>query len=49
MKNLQVDYLDLYLFHCPFRVRNGSQFPFSEEDKLLYDEKSTSETWKVIF
>ena len=48
MKNLQVDYLDLYLYHAPFRVRKGSQFPFAEEDKLLYDETSTSEAWKVM-
>ena len=46
-KNLQVDYLDLYLVHFPFRIRKGVPFPFPDEDKFLYDAKNISQCWKV--
>ena len=48
MMNLQVDFLDLYLLHAPFCIRKGSQFPFPDEDRLMYNEESISHIWKVI-
>ena len=48
LKNLQLDYLDLYLVHTPFRVRKSAALPFSEDDKLEYNEDSISKMWEVI-
>ena len=43
LKNLQLDYLDLYLIHSPFAFRHGANFAnLKEEDKLGYDESRVS-------
>ena len=48
LKNLQLDYLDLYLIHSPFAFRHGVSFAnLKEEDKLGYDESRVSGIWKV--
>ena len=48
LKNLQLDYLDLYLIHSPFAFRHGANFAnLKEEDKLGYDESRVSGIWKV--
>jgi len=50
LHNLQLDYLDLYLIHTPFRIEHSSRsFPFPEEARLMYDEEKISKTWKVRF
>uniref|UniRef100_A0A0C9S6F3 TSA: Wollemia nobilis Ref_Wollemi_Transcript_11133_975 transcribed RNA sequence n=1 Tax=Wollemia nobilis TaxID=56998 RepID=A0A0C9S6F3_9CONI len=42
LKNLQLDYLDLYLIHWPFNLRKGASLPIpKEEDFLPLDMKST--------
>ena len=47
LKDLQLDYLDLYLIHSPVRLRKGTTFPFPEEDKLGYDPDVMAKTWAV--
>jgi len=47
LKNLQLQYLDLYLVHTPIRVRKGATYPYSEEDKFHYDPEYLGKTWKV--
>ena len=48
LKDLQLDYLDLYLIHVPFALRKGSTFPnLSEEDKLGYTPEAIAKTWEV--
>ena len=48
LKNLQLDYLDLYLVHGPFAFRHGVDFPnLQEEDKLGYDEARVARVWEV--
>ncbi|CAB4002365.1 aldo keto reductase [Paramuricea clavata] len=49
VKNLQVEYLDLYLIHCPYSFAKGMVFPRKPEhrkDILGYDKRRMSETWK---
>ncbi|TJX41480.1 aldo/keto reductase [Soehngenia saccharolytica] len=41
LKNLQLEYLDLYLIHWPVRLRKGHTLPPREEDFLPLDIKST--------
>ena len=47
LKNLQLDHLDLYLVHTPFRVRKEATYPYSEEDKFHYDPEFLGNTWNV--
>ena len=47
LKNLQVDYLDLYLMHAPFRLRKGAFYPFKEGDILGYDPEAISQCWEA--
>ena len=47
LKDLQLDYLDLYLIHTPFEVSKGASFPFREEEKLMYNAESISHCWEV--
>ncbi|CAB3988451.1 aldo keto reductase [Paramuricea clavata] len=49
LKNLQLEYLDLYLIHHPCTFANGMRFPTTPEDRknvLGYNKKRLSETWK---
>ncbi|GLJ48223.1 hypothetical protein SUGI_1018230 [Cryptomeria japonica] len=41
LKNLQLEYVDLYLVHWPLRLRKGHTLPLKEEDFLPLDIKST--------
>ncbi|XP_020572783.1 D-galacturonate reductase-like [Phalaenopsis equestris] len=44
LRNLQVDYIDLYLIHMPMSSRQGTcRFPISREDALPLDIKSVWE------
>ena len=48
LKNLQLDYLDLYLIHFFSSIRHGATFPnVQEEDKLGYDEARMARIWEV--
>ena len=48
LKNLQLDYLDLYLIHCPFTIRKGATFvTMTDDDKLGYDPDRVAKTWEV--
>ena len=48
LKDLQLDYLDLYLVHGPSTLRKGVTFPnVTEEDKLGYDPERMAKTWEV--
>ncbi len=48
LKNLQLDYLDLYLIHTPFAFRPGTeQDPRDENGNVIYDQSvSLLDTWK---
>jgi len=50
LKNLQLEYLDLYLFHWPVALRKGADFKnLSDEEKLGYDAERVANCWKVCF
>lgn len=46
LKDLRLDYLDLYLVHWPVVLKPGVVFPASPDDFLSLDEVPVSETWK---
>ncbi|XP_043719851.1 methylecgonone reductase-like [Telopea speciosissima] len=43
LKKLGLDYVDLYLIHCPVRLKQGAVKPFPKEDILPIDIKGTWE------
>lgn len=45
LKDLQIDYLDLYLIHWPVAFKSGVSFPEDPDDFLSLDQVSLSETW----
>ena len=48
LKNLQLDYLDLYLVHSPVTIRKGPTFAsMTDDDKLGYDPDRVAKTWEV--
>ena len=49
LKDLQLDYLDLYLMHWPVAFKSGLDgFPESDDDFLSLDEVPLSETWEAM-
>ncbi|KAL5456880.1 hypothetical protein EMCRGX_G034106 [Ephydatia muelleri] len=48
LKNLQLEYLDLYLVHNPFAFRKASEKEWDDENKLGYDELRMSRTWQAM-
>lgn len=48
LKDLQLDYLDLYLMHWPVAFRPGTSFPQKDEDYLSLEEVPILETWKAM-
>jgi len=48
LKDLQLDYLDLYLMHWPVALQPGVGFPQSEDDFISLSEIPISETWKAM-
>lgn len=48
LKDLQLDYLDLYLIHWPVALKPGVGFPSSEDDFLSLKEIPTAVTWKSM-
>uniref|UniRef100_A0A0D6QX86 NADP-dependent oxidoreductase domain-containing protein n=1 Tax=Araucaria cunninghamii TaxID=56994 RepID=A0A0D6QX86_ARACU len=49
LKNLQLEYVDLYLIHWPLRLRKGYTLPPNEEDFLPLDIKSTWQGMEQCF
>ena len=48
LKDLQLDYLDLYLVHWPAELRKGSVFgKLIDDDKLGYDPDRIAQCWEV--
>ncbi|KAI4459518.1 aldo/keto reductase [Holotrichia oblita] len=49
LKNLGLDYLDLYLVHWPFGFKEGDDvFPTGPEGKILFSDIDYIETWKAM-
>ena len=48
LKNLQLDYLDLYLVHWPVALKKGAVIAtLTEDDQLGYDPDRLAKTWTV--
>ena len=48
LKNLQLDYLDLYLMHWPVALKKGSDLMEPKDDDFLgYDADGVAKTWAV--
>lgn len=48
LKDLQLDYLDLYLIHWPVAFKSDVGFPEKEEDYLSLDEAPLIDTWNAM-
>ena len=48
LKDLQLDYLDLYLMHWPVAFSPEVKFPEKDEDFLSLEEVPLSETWEAM-
>ncbi len=48
LKDLQLDYLDLYLMHWPVAFKHGVSFPSKDEDYLSLEEVPIIETWNAM-
>lgn len=48
LKNLQLNYLDLYLVHWPVALKKGIDFPSHKEDFLSYEQAPLASTWKAM-
>ncbi|KAJ8971731.1 hypothetical protein NQ314_000544 [Rhamnusium bicolor] len=49
LKNLQLDYLDLYLIHWPFALKeDGDLFPVNADGTTAYSDVDYLDTWKAL-
>ncbi|XP_013881491.1 aldo-keto reductase family 1 member A1-B isoform X1 [Austrofundulus limnaeus] len=49
LKDLKLDYLDLYLMHWPYAFQRGNvPFPRKEDGTLLYDDTDYKLTWAAM-
>lgn len=49
LKNLKLEYLDLYLIHWPQAMKHGVNLSeMTDEDKIGYSPEGINETWKVF-
>lgn len=48
LKDLQLDYLDLYLIHWPVAFKPETAFPGKDEDYLSLEEVPILETWNAL-
>jgi alcohol dehydrogenase (NADP+) len=48
LKDLQLDYLDLYLIHWPVAQKKGTTMPESADDLLSLKEVPLEKTWKAM-
>ncbi|KAF5928657.1 hypothetical protein HPG69_008445, partial [Diceros bicornis minor] len=47
LKNLQLDYVDLYIIHLPTAMKPGEElFPTDEHGKALFDTVDLCATWE---
>ncbi len=48
LKDLRLDYVDLYLIHWPVAIKNGVGFPKESKDFQSLDEVPLLETWNAM-
>ena len=49
LKQLQLDYVDLYLIHFPMAMKPGENYlPKDENGKLIYDAVDICDTWEAM-
>ncbi|XP_020857190.1 prostaglandin-E(2) 9-reductase-like isoform X2 [Phascolarctos cinereus] len=49
LKNLQLDYIDLYIIHCPMSFKPGKDMiPFDENQKVISDSVDLRDTWEAM-
>lgn len=48
LKDLRLDYLDLYLIHWPIAFKPGVSFPENREEFLTLEEAPLEETWEAM-
>lgn len=48
LKDLQLDYLDLYLMHWPVALKSGIAYPKGADDFLSLEEVPLIKTWKAL-
>nr|AAH51128.1 4921521F21Rik protein [Mus musculus] len=49
LRKLQLDYVDLYLIHCPVSMKPGNDLiPTDENGKLLFDTVDLCDTWEAM-
>ncbi|OWK03459.1 hypothetical protein Celaphus_00007640 [Cervus elaphus hippelaphus] len=49
LKNLQLDYVDLYIIHSPVSLKPGNEFvPKDESGKLIFDSVDLCHTWEAL-
>lgn len=50
LKNLQVDYLDQYLIHCPFTFKEveGNNHPHDENGEIMWENTDHVAVWKEM-
>ncbi|XP_026977308.1 dihydrodiol dehydrogenase 3 isoform X2 [Sagmatias obliquidens] len=49
LKNLQLDYVDLYIIHFPAALKPGEElFPKDENGKMIFDTVDLCRTWEAL-
>ncbi|MGH8161893.1 MAG: aldo/keto reductase [Gammaproteobacteria bacterium] len=48
LRNLRLDYLDLYLMHWPVALRENTEFPNSADDMISLEKLPLTVTWKAM-
>jgi alcohol dehydrogenase (NADP+) len=48
LKDLKLDYLDLYLVHWPIAIKKGVDFPSEAKDFLSSEQAPISATWRAM-
>ena len=48
LRNLQLDYLDLYLMHWPVALKPGVSFPESADDMVSLNDLPVETTWAAM-
>ncbi|KAM4039936.1 aldo-keto reductase family 1 member C3-like [Anomaloglossus baeobatrachus] len=49
LKDLDLDYMDLFIIHTPIELKPGDDvFPTDENGKLIYHNTDIRETWKAL-